>query len=125
MMEKNIKTNTYICITESFCYAEEITQHCKSTMKLKVRVAQFVPLFGNSWAIQSMEFSRPEYWSGMPFPSPGDLPNPGIELVSLVPPVLQADFLLLSHWDCLKFTKQEYKTERTAELNGIGSVSKL
>ena len=72
-----------------------------------------------------MEFSRQEYWSGMPFPSPGDIPNPGIELVSLVPPVLQADSLLLSHWECLKFTKQEYKTERTAELNGIGSVSKL
>ena len=29
-----------------------------------------------------MEFSRPEYWSGLPFPSPGDLPNPGIELRS-------------------------------------------
>ena len=29
--------------------------------------------------IQSMEFSRPEYWSGLLFPSPGDLPNPGIE----------------------------------------------
>ena len=29
--------------------------------------------------IQSMEFSRPEYWSGKPFLSPGDLPNPGIE----------------------------------------------
>ena len=28
---------------------------------------------------QSMEFSRPEYWSGLPFPSPGDLPNPGID----------------------------------------------
>ena len=28
---------------------------------------------------QSMEFSRPEYWSGKPFPSPGDLPDPGIE----------------------------------------------
>ena len=27
-----------------------------------------------------MEFSRPEYWNGWPFPSPGDLPNPGIEL---------------------------------------------
>ena len=27
---------------------------------------------------ESMEFSRPEYWSGYPFPSPGDLPNPGI-----------------------------------------------
>ena len=33
-----------------------------------------------------MKFSRPEYWSGQPFPSPGDLPNPGIELRS---PTLQ------------------------------------
>ena len=31
------------------------------------------------WTIQSMEFSRPEYWSGSPFFSPGDLPNPGIK----------------------------------------------
>ena len=31
------------------------------------------------WIMQSMEFSRPEVWSGLPFPSPGDLPNPGIE----------------------------------------------
>ena len=30
-----------------------------------------------------MQFSRQEYWSGLPFPSPGDLPNPGIELGSL------------------------------------------
>ena len=37
-----------------------------------------------------MEFSRPEYWSGWPFPSPGDLPNPGIEPRSLV---LQVDSL--------------------------------
>ena len=37
-----------------------------------------------------MEFFRPEYWSGKPFPSPGDLPNPGIELRS---PALQADSL--------------------------------
>jgi len=37
------------------------------------------------------EFSRQEYWSGFPFLSPGDLPNPGIELGS---PVLQADSLL-------------------------------
>ena len=32
----------------------------------------------------SMGFSRQEYWSGLPFPSPGDLLNPGIELMSLV-----------------------------------------
>ena len=38
----------------------------------------------------SMGFSRQEYWSGLPFPSPGDLPDPGIEPVSLA---LQADDL--------------------------------
>ena len=37
----------------------------------------------------SMEFSRHEYWSGLPFPSPGDLPDPGIEHGS---PTLRADF---------------------------------
>ena len=39
----------------------------------------------------SMKFSRQEYWSGLPFPSPGNIPNPGIELQS---PALQADSLL-------------------------------
>ena len=37
-----------------------------------------------------MGFPRPENWSGLPFPSPGDFPNPGIKLVS---PALQADSL--------------------------------
>ena len=41
-------------------------------------------------APQSMEFSRQEYWSVLPFPSPGHLPNPGIEAGS---PALQADAL--------------------------------
>ena len=41
-------------------------------------------LFATPWVVAckpplSMEFSRPEYWSEQPFPSPGDLPNPGIE----------------------------------------------
>ena len=50
-----------------------------------------------------MDFSRPGYWSGQPFPSPGDLPNPGIEPRSLA---LQADSLpseppgKLSHSSC-------------------------
>ena len=38
----------------------------------------------------SMEFSRQEFWSGLPFPSPGDLPNPGIKPRS---PALQTDSL--------------------------------
>ena len=41
----------------------------------------------------SMRFSRQEYWSGLPLPSPGDLPDPGIEPAS---PALQAYSLLLS-----------------------------
>jgi len=37
-----------------------------------------------------MEFSRQEYWSGLPFPSLGDLPDPGIKPTSLASPALQA-----------------------------------
>ena len=40
----------------------------------------------------SMEFSRQEYWRGLPFPSPRDLPNPEIELMSLVSPALVGEF---------------------------------
>ena len=45
-----------------------------------------VRFFATPWTIQSREFSRPEYWSGSPFP--GDLPNPGIKPRS---PTLQED----------------------------------
>ena len=46
-----------------------------------------VQLFATPWTVahqapQSMEFSRHEYWSGLPFPSPGDLHDPGIKLMS-------------------------------------------
>ena len=44
-----------------------------------------------------MGFSRQEYWSGLPFPTPGDLPDPGIEPVSLLSPDWQADSLPLHH----------------------------
>ena len=54
-----------------------------------------VRLFVTSWTVAyqaplSMGFSRQEYWSGLPFPSPGALPNPGIKPQS---PELQADAL--------------------------------
>ena len=52
-------------------------------------IAQKVRLF--------MEFSRQEYWSGLPFPTPGALPNPGIKPSSSAAPALQADSLLLIH----------------------------
>ena len=54
-----------------------------------------VRLFGTPWTVAcqaplSMGFSRQEYWSGFPFPSPRDLPDPGNEPES---PTLQADSL--------------------------------
>ena len=54
-----------------------------------------VQLFAIPWTIvhhvsPSMGFSKQEYWNALPFPSPGDLPNPGIKLRS---PSLQADSL--------------------------------
>ena len=48
------------------------------------------PIDGSPPVFPSLGFSRQEHWSGLPFPSPGDLPNPGIELGS---PALQADSL--------------------------------
>ena len=64
-------------------------------MKVKVKSLSHVRLFATPWTVAhqaplSMGFSRQEYWSGLPFPSPGDLPNPGIEPMS---PALQADAL--------------------------------
>ena len=44
-----------------------------------------------------MELFRQEYWSGLPFPTPRDLPDPGIKPVSLESPALEAGALLLSH----------------------------
>ena len=65
--------------------------------KVKVKSLSRVRLFATPWTVAykappSMGFSRQEYyWSGLPFPSPGDLPNPRIEPGS---PTLQADALL-------------------------------
>ena len=56
-----------------------------------------VQLFVTPWTVArqaplSMEFSRQEYWSGLPCPPPGDLPNPGTEPVSLMSPALAGGF---------------------------------
>ena len=60
-----------------------------------VKVTQSCPTLVTPWTVAcqvplSMGFSRQEHWRGLPFPSPGDLPNPGIKPMS---PALQADSL--------------------------------
>ena len=82
--------------------------------KVKVKSLSPVQLFATPWTVAyqaplSMGFSRQEYWSGLPFPSPGDLPNTGIKPRS---PALQADALtsepprkpkgVFKSWDYLK-----------------------
>ena len=64
-------------------------------LKVKVKSLSRVRLFATPWTVArqaplSLGFSRQEYWSGLPFSSPGDLPDPGIEPRS---PALQADTL--------------------------------
>ena len=60
-----------------------------------VKLLSCVQLFATPWTVAcqaplSMGFSRQEYWSGLPFPSPGDLPNPGLKPTS---PAVLADSL--------------------------------
>ena len=62
-------------------------------MKLKVKSLSCVRLFATPWTVAyqappSMGFSRQEHWSGLPFPSPGDLPDAGIKPGS---PAFQAE----------------------------------
>ena len=80
-------------------------------MKLKVKSLSRVRFFVTPWTVAyqappSVGFSRQEYWSGLPFPSPGDLPNSGIEPR---PPTLQADSLP---------TESQGKSKNT----GVGSL---
>ena len=81
---------TYICVCVCIC---KHVQSCPTLCHhVKLQACQ-APL--------SMEFSRQEYWSGLLSPFLGDLPDTGIEPVSLVPHALQMDSLLLSHWEFL------------------------
>ena len=60
-------------------------------------VLSCVQLIATPWTVSrqaplSMEFSRQEYWSGLPFPTPEDLPDSGIKSMSLVSPALAGRF---------------------------------
>ena len=79
-------------------------------MRVHAKLLSRVRLFVILWTVAHqaplpMEFSRQEYCSGLPFPSPGDLPDPGIEPASLTSPALASGFFTTSstgeaqkHW---------------------------
>ena len=91
-----LKTSLCVCVNHSVMSASVITW----------TVACQFPL--------SMEFSRPEYWSGLPFPPPGDLPHPEIEPGS---PTLQADSLSLSY-KALKSVLPEHREFFRSRVDG-------
>ena len=70
-----------------------------------------VRLFATLWTVAHqaplfMGFSRQECWSGLPCPPPGDLPDPGIEIVSLMSPALVGGFFMTSiTWEAQRVNK--------------------
>ena len=78
-----------------------------------------VQLFATPWTIArqtplSMGFSSQEYWSRLPFPSPGDIPNPGIEPVSLPTPALAG---ILFTTEPPEKPKPQFMTSTTVQLS--------
>ena len=79
------------CVVPALC---QVTSVMSDSATLPT-VARQAPL--------STGFSRQEYWGGLPFPSPGDLPNPGIEPMSLMSPELAGGFFPISTtWEVLE-----------------------
>ena len=69
---------------------------------MHAKLLQLCPTLCDPWIIAhqdplSMGFSKQEYWSGFPFPPPGDLPDPGIEPMSLVSCIGQRFFTTVPH----------------------------
>ena len=71
-----------------------------------------VRLFGTPWTVAhqaslSMVFLRQEYWSGLPFPAPGNLPAPGIESLPFTSPALTGKFFITSAaWEACMSLKE-------------------
>ena len=86
-----------------------------------VQSLSYVRLFVTSWTVAhqvplSMGFPRQEYWSGLPFPSPGDLTDQGIELMFLASPALAGGFFTTmppgkTHLPCSGFLTSQMQKE--------------
>ena len=71
----------------------------------------------------SMEFSRQEYWSGLPFPFPGNLPNPGIKPAFLMSPALACEFFITSAtWEAAIYFSKSLHQSYKEHLVGYGNL---
>ena len=92
---REVPISTCLLKMTSLSYLFYLTVNSVSFNVIMVKSLSRVQLFAILWIVAyqeppSMGFSRQEYWSRLPFPSPGDLPDPGIEPRS---PALEADAL--------------------------------
>ena len=97
---KPIRTSDNMSSPFSKHYAMEIviqSTECWQAKSLQLCLTLYNPWIVACWAPLSMGFPRQEYWSGLPFPTTGDLPHPQTESTSPAVPALQADSLPLSH----------------------------
>ena len=109
---EHLDENHLLCTSELTCFPfyfflgvlPRITEYDFEVHVYKCHVQLFVTL--RTIAHQtplSMGFSRKEYWSGLPYPPPGDLPNPGIKPTSLMSPAL-TDGFFTTRATCLLFS---------------------
>ena len=89
--QKQVRELTVVQIMNSLLPTSDLlkkvgktTRLFKVKVRVKVKLLSHVRLFAIPWTVAHqaplpMGFSRQEYWSGLPFPSPGDLPDPGIK----------------------------------------------
>ena len=90
-----------------------------------------VRLFVTLWTVThqaplSVGFSRQEYWSGLPCPPPGDLPNPGIEPVSLMSPALTSGLFTIGFtWESEAARKRRLRGDPLLGRENVSSFSML
>ena len=111
------------CYTQQVSILEFILLSVQSSFwSVKWQSLSCIWLFAKLWTVAgqvplSMEFFRQEYWSGQPFPSPGDLPDSGIKLGS---PSLKPDSLPSDHQECKVFAvRDEKQTDQMHEARKV------
>ena len=123
LKSRDITLLTNICIDKATVFSVEkceswttkkagggglVTKSCWWTLATPGTIACQAPL--------SMGFSRQQYWSGLPFPSPRDLPDPGIEPVSLLCPALAGEFFTTSApWEAQRCCRLQVKRSHTLQ----------
>ena len=119
-------TQSCVCVCVCVCARVHTCPHMRSVTQSSPTLCYSRDC---SQSHQSMEFSRQEYWSRLIFPTPGDLPKPGIKLTSLAPPALEEDSLLLCPLEAVPqpyhYPKFRLPTSRTTRKKLILSVSQL